>query len=179
MRNENQNERTVNVPDDELVFTPMTELLTLLSQKKVSPVEITDLYIRRIERLNIRLNAYLECSFDQARIDAKSAEQSIMDGNVTGPLMGVPVSVKDLEMTAGIRTTGGSLIFKDRIPNIDSIVVERIKEAGGIILGKTNTPEFGLLGETRNRLGDDCRNPWDLNKTSGGASGGAAVATVS
>ena len=179
MRNENQNERTVNVPDDELAFTPMTELLTLLSQKKVSPVEITHLYIRRIERLNIKLNAYLECSFDQARIDAKSAEQSIIDGNVTGPLMGVPVSVKDLEMTAGIRTTGGSLIFKDRIPNIDSIVVERIKEAGGIILGKTNTPEFGLLGETRNRLGDDCRNPWDLNKTSGGSSGGAAVATVS
>ena len=95
MRNENQNERTVNVPDDELVFTPMTELLTLLSQKKVSPVEITDLYIRRIERLNIRLNAYHECSFDQARIDAKSAEQSIMDGNDTGPLMGVPVAVKD------------------------------------------------------------------------------------
>ena len=83
----------MTILDDELAFTSMTELLALFGQKKVSPVEITDLYIRRIERLNVRLNAYLECAFDQARIDAKSAEQSIIDGNVTGPLIGVPVAV--------------------------------------------------------------------------------------
>ena len=97
----------------------------------------------------------------------------MMNGIDKGPLHGVPVSIKDLEMTKGIRTTGGSLIYRDRIPAADSTVVERVRAAGAIILGKTNTPEFGLLGHTQNLLGDHCRNPWNTELTTGGSSGGA------
>ena len=104
------------------------------------------------------------------------AEQAVVSGESLGLLHGLPVSIKDLEMTRGMRTTGGSLIFKDRVPDEDSIVVERVRNAGAVILGKTNTPEFGLLGRTENRLGGPCRNPWNLARTSGGSSGGAAAA---
>ena len=110
---------------------------------------------------------------------ARAAEQAVVRGDELGPLHGLPISIKDLEMTKGIRTTGGSLAFKDRVPAEDSIVVERVRKAGAVVLGKTNTPEFGLLGETRNRLGDDCRNPWNVERTSGGSSGGAGAAVVS
>ena len=93
-----------------------------------------------------------------------------------GPLHGVPISIKDLELTKGVRTTSGCLVFKDRMPDEDSIVVERVKESGAIILGKTNTPEFGHRGTTENLLGDACRNPWNTERTPGGSSGGAAAA---
>ena len=165
--------------DESLAFVDSVELLSLYSNREVSPVEVTELYIDRIERLNGKLNAFLECTFEQARQRAIEAEAEITKGKIKSHLLGVPLGIKDLEFTAGIRTTGGSLIFEDRIPDMDSIVVERIKSAGAVILGKTNTPEFGLLGETRNRLGEDCRNPWDMSKTPGGSSGGAAAALAS
>ncbi len=164
--------------DESLAFVDSVELLSLYSSREVSPVEVTDLYIDRIERLNGKLNAFLECTFEQARQRAIEAEAEITKGETRPQLLGVPLGIKDLELTEGIRTTGGSLIFENRIPDMDSIVVERVKSAGAVILGKTNTPEFGLLGETRNRLGDDCRNPWDVSKTPGGSSGGAAAALV-
>ena len=165
--------------DESLAFVDSVELLSLYSNREVSPVEVTELHIDRIERLNGKLNAFLECTFEQARQRAIEAEAEITKGKIKSHLLGVPLGIKDLEFTAGIRTTGGSLIFEDRIPDMDSIVVERIKSAGAVILGKTNPPEFGLLGETRNRLGEDCRNPWDMSKTPGGSSGGAAAALAS
>jgi aspartyl-tRNA(Asn)/glutamyl-tRNA(Gln) amidotransferase subunit A len=164
------------VLDENLAFTPATELRDLIAAKAISPVELTELYLDRIERLDGTLNSYLTVAADSARETARLAEAAVLRGDKLGPLHGIPVSVKDLELTRGIRTTGGSLAFKDRVPEQDSLVVERLRQAGAIIVGKTNTPEFGLSGTTENRLGDACRNPWDPTRTSGGSSGGAAAA---
>jgi aspartyl-tRNA(Asn)/glutamyl-tRNA(Gln) amidotransferase subunit A len=162
--------------DRELAFAPATEIRRLIASKKLSPVEITELFFSRTESLDPQLNAYLTLSRDQALRTAREAEQAVVRGDQLGPLHGVPISIKDLEMTAGIRTTSGSLVFKDRVPDVDSAVVERVRAAGAIILGKTNTPEFGLIGHTQNRLGDHCRNPWNTERTPGGSSGGAGAA---
>ena len=164
--------------DEKLAFTNASELQSLYASKEVSPVEVTEMFINRIERLDGQLNSFLEFTFDLAREKAKEAEKEILNGTSSGLLHGIPTTIKDMEMTKGIKSTAGSLIFKDRIPEFDSVVSERVKKENAIILGKTNTPEFGLLGETRNKLGDDCRNPWNTNMTPGGSSGGAAVSLV-
>ena len=164
--------------DNDLAFAPALELRRLIAEKRVSPVEVTELYLRRIDELDSRLNSYLTVTADEAIRSAKAAEEAVARGDELGPLHGVPISIKDLEMTRGIRTTSGSLVFKDRIPDADSVVVERVRQAGAVILGKTNTPAFGLLGHTENRLGDHCRNPWNTERTSGGSSGGAGAATA-
>lgn len=160
----------------ELAFEPATVLASKITSKEVSPVELVDLFCDRIEALDSQMNAYLTVDREGALQTARIAEQAVMDGDQLGPLHGVPISVKDLEMTKGLRTTGGSLLFQDRVPQVDSIVVERIRQSGAVILGKTNTPEFGLLGHTMNRLGDHCRNPWNTERTTGGSSGGAGAA---
>ncbi len=161
--------------DENLAFTPSHELAALISGKHVSPVEITELYFSRIDRLDPQLHAYLTLTYDEAMQAAKAAEDAVMRNDALGSLHGVPISIKDLEMTKGVRSTGGSLAFTDRIPDEDSIVVERVKAAGAIILGKTNTPEFGHRGTTENLLGEPCCNPWNTKRTSGGSSGGAAA----
>ncbi len=160
----------------ELEFASASELRDLVRDKQVSPIELVRLFYDRIERLNPQLNAYLTLVPDQALESAKAAEDAVMRGDELGPLHGVPIAIKDLEATAGIRTTGGSLVYKDRVPEADSIVAERVRATGAVILGKTNTPELGLLGHTENRLGDHCRNPWDTTRTTGGSSGGAGSA---
>lgn len=162
----------------DLAFASATEHLRLIASKQISPVELTELYLRRIEDLDDKLNSYLTLTADEALQTAKQAEAGVLRGDSLGPLHGLPISIKDLEMTRDIRTTSGSLVFKDLIPSEDSIVVERVRKAGAVILGKTNTPEFGLLGATENRLGDHCRNPWNRDRTSGGSSGGAAVSVL-
>lgn len=162
--------------DKNLVFLPAHELRTLIATKQVSPVEVTELYLQRIEQLDSQLNSYLTVTADLALATAREAEKAVMEGKSLGPLHGIPISIKDLEVTRGIRSTMGSLIFKDTVPEQDSLVVERVRQAGAIILGKTNTPEFGLLGTTENRLGDACRNPWNRERTTGGSSGGAGAA---
>jgi len=139
-------------------------------------VELTELYLRRIESLDPRLNAYLTVCGDEVLAAAREAEAAVMRGEELPPLHGVPISIKDLELTKGVRTTLGSLIFKDRVPDRDSVVVERVRRAGVVILGKTNTPEFGLYARTENRLGEPCRNPWNIECTTGGSSGGAGAA---
>ncbi len=164
--------------DDQLAFYPATEARRLVAEREVSPVELVELFLDRIESLDSKLNSYLTVSADQALADAREAEEAVMKGGELGPLHGVPISIKDLEMSAGVRTTGGSLLFQDRVPDADSAVVERVKAAGAVILGKTNTPEFGLLGHTQNRLGDHCRNPWNPDRTTGGSSGGAGAAVA-
>ena len=164
--------------NDDLAFTSTTELRALIASGQVSPVEVTELYLSRIDRLDSRLNSYLTVTADQAIDSARRAEAAVARGDALGPLHGVPISIKDLELTRGIRTTGGSLAFRDRVPDEDSIVVERVRASGAVILGKTNTPEFGLLGHTQNLLGDHCRNPWNTERTSGGSSGGAGAAVA-
>lgn len=160
----------------ELAFKSALELRRLMDTKEVSCVELVEMFLERIERLNPILNAYLALCPDEALAAAHRAQQAVQDGEQVGPLHGIPISIKDLELTSGVVTTLGSEIFKDRVPDLDSVVVERVKAAGAIVLGKTNTPEFGLSGTTENRLGDACRNPWDTGRTPGGSSGGAAAA---
>lgn len=162
----------------DFAFTPAHELVKYIAQKKISPVELTEMSLHRIERLNPKLNAFLTICAEAALQAAREAEKTVMKGQALGPLHGVPISIKDLETTERIRTTKGSLVYQDWIPDRDEIVVERLRAAGAIVLGKTNTPEFGLSGTTENRLADDCRNPWDLERTSGGSSGGAAAAVA-
>ena len=164
--------------DNELAFAPATELLELIATKQVSPVELTELYFRRIDRLDSQLNSHILLTHEEATETAKAAEEVVMRGEKLGPLHGLPISVKDTQMTRGIRTTHGSLVFKDRIPQRDAAVVERVRDAGAIILGKTNVPEFGLVGTCENRLGDHGRNPWNTDRTPGGSSGGAAAAVA-
>ena len=164
--------------DEDLAFAPASELAESIAKKQVSPVEVTELYFNRIEKFDPKLNAFLTLAHDEAMETARAAEESVMRGDKLGPLHGVPISIKDLELTKGIRSTSGSLVFKDRVPDEDSVVVERVKQAGVVILGKTNTPEFGFRGSTENRLSDACRNPWNTERTSGGSSGGAGAAVA-
>ena len=164
--------------DTELAFAPATKLRDLIAEKQVSPVELTRLYLDRIEKFNPTLNAYLTVDAEGAMSTAREAEKAVSRGDELGPLHGVPISIKDLQITKGLRTTGGSAIFKDRVPKEDSVAVERIRQAGAVILGKTNTPEFGLLGVTVNKLGKPCHNPWNPERTTGGSSGGAGAATA-
>ena len=165
--------------DADLCFTSATELARMIAAKDVSVVELTELLYQRIAELNPRLNAYLALCPDQALAQARAAQDAVQRGEALGPLLGIPVSIKDLELTRDIPTTLGSVIFRDRTPDMDSVVVERVRRAGAIIIGKTNTPEFGQSGTTENRLGDACRNPWNTERTPGGSSGGAAAALAS
>ena len=120
---------------DDLAFTSTTELRTLIAGKQVSPVEVTELYLQRIGRLDSKLNSYLTVTAGQAMDSARDAEAAMARGDDLGLLHGVPISIKDLELTRGVRTTSGSVIFKDRVPTEDSIVVERVKAAGAVVLG--------------------------------------------
>ena len=162
--------------DQELCFAPATELRQKIDAKEVSIVELTELFYERIQKFNPKLNAYLALCPEQAIAEAKLAQEKTQKGEPVGRLHGIPISIKDLEVTRGITSTMGSAVFRDRVPDIDSVVVERVRQAGAIVLGKTNTPEFGQSGTTENKLGDACRNPWDTERTAGGSSGGAAAA---
>ena len=165
--------------DDNLAFASVSELRQVIDSRQVSIVELTEMFLRRIEALNPRLNAYLTVIGDEALASAQESQDALLRGEARGPLHGIPISIKDLEVTKGIRSTMGSLVFKDHVPDQDSVVVERVRQSGAIILGKTNTPEFGFSGTTENRLGDACRNPWDTDRTAGGSSGGAGSALAS
>ena len=164
--------------DTDLAYLPATEIRSMIAEKQVSSVEMTKLYLDRIDSLDSQFNSYLTVTSDLALEMAAKADRAVARGDDLGPLHGLPISIKDLEMTEGIRTTSGSLIFADRIAAYDSVVVERVKKAGAVILGKTNTPEYGLLGHTENRLGDHCRNPWNTERTTGGSSGGAGASVA-
>lgn len=164
---------------DALEYTSAWQLAEMVRQRKLSPVELTEHLLRRIERLNPRLNAYLTIASEQAMSAARAAEGALGRGGDVPPLHGVPISIKDLIWTKGIGTTSGSLVYQDFVPGEDAAVVERLRGAGATILGKTNTPELGLSATTENRLRDPCCNPWNPERTSGGSSGGAAAAVAS
>jgi len=159
----------------ELCDLSATALQAMIAEKKVSPVDIMQSCIARYEAVDGALNALVTPAFDSAMAAAQRAEDLAMRGEITGPLHGLPVAVKDLEATAGIRTTHGSRLYADDVPDFDQGSVARLRAAGGIILGKTNTPEFGTGGNTRNRLFGATGNPFAPNLTCGGSSGGAAV----
>ena len=162
----------------DLAFAPAWKVREMVASKEVSPREVVDLFLDRIESLDPKLNSYLTVTADLAREQAAEAEAAVSRGEELGALHGVPISIKDLEFSKGIRSTMGCYVFRDHVPDEDSVVMERVKNAGAIILGKTNTPEFGQSGTTENLLGDACRNPWNTERTSGGSSGGAGSALI-
>ena len=164
--------------DIEICYMPAVDMAQAIRTRKLSPVEVINAVLSRIEWLNPQVNAYCTVVADSAREQAKQAEDKVMKGEALGPLHGVPVSIKDLTSTRGIRTTLGSRIHEHFIPDQDAIVVERLKAAGAIIIGKTNTPEFGFTGVTDNLLFGPTRNPWNLERHAGGSSGGAAAAVA-
>ena len=161
---------------EDLAFAGALKIRSLIANKEVSPVEVTSMYLSRVERLDPQLNSYLTVTADEALRAARAAEDAVMRGDSLGLLQGIPVSIKDSEDTAGVRTTMGSLFHEDRVPDKDSLPVERILGAGAVMLGKTNLPEFGMIGDTTNRLGDPCRNPWNTVRSPGGSTGGGAAA---
>ncbi len=163
----------------EICYMSATEMADAIKTRKLSPVEIMGAVLHRIERLNPRVNAYCTIVAESAMRQAHQAEAIVMRGEKLGPLHGVPVSIKDLIFTAGIRTTAGSRIYENFIPQQDAIAVERLKAAGAIVIGKTNTPEFGWVAVTDNQLFGVTRNPWNLELTPGGSSGGAAASVAS
>jgi Asp-tRNA(Asn)/Glu-tRNA(Gln) amidotransferase A subunit family amidase len=162
----------------DLCFTPATELGRLYRARQLSPVEVTEAVLARLERLNPRLNAFLTVTADHARELARAAEARATRGALLGPLDGIPYSLKDLEPTAGIRTTYGSKFFESNVPAADGTVAARLRATGGVLLGKTNTPHFGYKDMCDNLLGPPCKNPWNTERTSGASSGGAGAAVA-
>jgi aspartyl-tRNA(Asn)/glutamyl-tRNA(Gln) amidotransferase subunit A len=157
---------------------PATDLAAAIRTKQVSPVEVVNAVLNRIEQLNPQLNAFCLLTADAARQAAQAAEQAVMRGETLGPLHGVPVSIKDLVITKDVRTMRGSKLYEHDVPAEDAPVVERLKSAGAIILGKTTTPEFGFKGVTDSPVTGITRNPWNLERTPGGSSGGAGAAVA-
>ena len=165
--------------DRDLMYTPAHRLRQLVVTKGVSSVELTQAALRRIELLDPQLNAFITVDADGALSAAKAADEAVAQGGELGPFHGVPVSVKDLELTKGLRTALGSVLWRDWVPDSDSVVVERVRRSGAVILGKTNTPEFGNREETFTKIHAACNNPWDVARTPGGSSGGAAASVAS
>jgi Asp-tRNA(Asn)/Glu-tRNA(Gln) amidotransferase A subunit family amidase len=163
---------------EDVCFLSAGELSDAFRRKHLSPVETVHELLKRIDAVNPRLNAYCTVDAERAIAAASAAESALMRGDEVGPLVGIPVAIKDATETAGIRTTYGSRIFRDHIPEGDAAVVERLRRAGAIIIGKTNTPEFACKGTTDNLLFGPTRNPWDTEKTAGGSSGGSAAAVA-
>ena len=156
---------------DELAFLTAIEQADLVRRGEVTSAELVELYLGRIERLDPELNAFVTVCAEEARATGAA---ELPDG----PFRGVPLPIKDLNETAGIRTTFSSRAFADYVPDFDAAVVRRLKEAGFVVIGKTNTPELGLTAVTESELNGPCRNPWDTARTPGGSSGGAAAAVA-
>jgi amidase len=158
------------MPDTELAFASALEQAALVRRREVSPLELADLYLERIERIDPQLTAFVTVDADGARTAALT--------HADGPFAGVPIPIKDLTETAGLRTTFSCKAFANYVPDFDANVVRRIREAGFVVIGKTNTSELGTIAMTESELNGDCRNPWDTSRTPGGSSGGAAAAVA-
>jgi amidase len=155
---------------DDVAFSPAAEQARLIAARELSSVEVVETYLRRIEQLDGPLRSFVTVCAEQALAQAREPRP--------GPLGGVPIPIKDLTATAGIRTTFSCRAFADNVPGYDAAVVQKLKAAGAIVIGKTNTPEFGTIPVTESELNGACRNPWDLERTPGGSSGGAAAAVA-
>ena len=159
----------------EIPFLSVAELSELIRNKEVSPVEATEAYLERIDSLDFKFNAYLTVCRKEALEAARQAEQAITQGHYVGPMHGIPVAVKDQLWSKGIRTTVGSRLMGDFVPEEDATALANLKRAGAILLGKPNLTEFALSGSQRYSPN---RNPWDLNRFTGGSSAGSGSATA-
>jgi amidase len=160
----------------DLVAKSARELRAMIGAKTVSPVEVFDAFADRIAKVNPAVNAIVAMDLDRGRDDARKAEQAVMRGESLGLLHGLPVGVNDVQSTAGLKTTFGSLVHKDNIPDTDDLLISRIRKTGGIIMGKTNTPEFGAGANTINRVYGATVNPFATTLSASGSSGGSAAA---
>jgi len=160
----------------ELHWKPASELAAMIRRRELKPSELMDATLARIEALNPKLNAFCAMRAERALDEARAMDEKIARGEALGTLAGLPIGVKDLEDALGLPTTFGSVPFKDHRPEADSVQVARLKAAGAIVIGKTNAPEFGYTNFTKNRLFGVTRNPWNLERTPGGSSGGSAAA---
>jgi amidase len=161
----------------DICFLRAVDMVKLIREKKLSAREVMQAHLKQIGRVNSKVNAIVTLvAEEQLMAQAAAADESLAKGKLLGPLHGMPVGVKDLHETAGIRTTYGSPLHRDTVPDFDCRVVQREKAAGGIVIGKTNVPEFGLGSQTFNPVFGPTRNPYDLSKTCGGSTGGGAVA---
>lgn len=165
--------------DRDLMFTPAHEQRDMIANGQISSVELTQAALRRIAALDDKLNAFITVDEAGAVQAAQGADAAVARGDELLPLHGVPICVKDLELTAGLTTTLGCAAFADWVPDFDSAVVERLRFAGAVILGKTNTPEFGNSAETYTDFHPQANNPWDITRHPGGSSGGTSAAIAS
>jgi len=161
---------------NELTFLSAVEMALKIREKKISPVELADAHLAKIERLNLKLNAFVHVDADQARREARAAEASAMKGEALGPLHGVPISIKSCLEVAGLRCESGTRLRAGHIAEQDAPLVARLRQAGAIVLGVTNTPELLMAWETDNTLYGRTNSPWDVERTPGGSSGGEAAA---
>jgi amidase len=166
------------VPPDDLLFAPAARLLALLRARELSSTELVDAHVARIARVNPRLNAVVTLTPEAARREAAEADRRLRAGEAR-PLEGLPVTIKDSLETAGVRSTCGTKIFEDYVPASDAVTVARLRAAGAIVLGKTNLPELALDFDCDNPVFGRSNNPWDLERTPGGSSGGEAAAIAS
>src|SRR5918993_1732905 len=164
------------IPVADICELNLTELSKLLAIRELSSSEAAKATLARLERLDGKLNAFITVTGEQAIAEAKKADDEIARGRYCGPLHGVPVTIKDLFETAGVRTTAGSKILADWVPETDSAVVERLRAAGAIIIGKTNLDEFGHGGTSTLSHFGPVHNPWNTEHIAGGSSGGSAAA---
>lgn len=162
--------------DESLALLTLEKLSQNIRLREVSPVEVTESVLARIERLNPKLNAFTTITAELAREAAKKAEEELTAGEYRGPMHGIPVGIKDLTETAGIRTTYGSLSFKDYVPQTDAMIIQKLKEAGAVMVGKTATHELGFGVTTNNPFFGPTLNPWNTAHVPGGSSGGSAAA---
>ena len=165
--------------NSDLFFKPAHELANMIRRQEMTAIEICEKFIERIEKINKIVNAYCTNTFDMAREQARKADERVKKGEKIGLLNGIPTSIKDLIETKGVRTTFGSKLHENYIPEEDEVVVQRLKNAGCTILGKTNVPEFGHQFRTINKIFGITLNPWNIKMTSGGSSGGAGAAVAS
>ncbi|MFT4081659.1 MAG: amidase [Nocardioides sp.] len=163
---------------EDLIWKTAAELAELYRSREVSPVEVVDAVLDRMDRVQPVLNIMVTGTAEQARAEAAAAEKRFQIGDQLPPLYGVPITVKDLVDTSGVRTTYGCVAFADHVPDEDAVGWARLREQGVILLGKTTTPEFGLLGVTESKLTGSTSTPWRPGYNSGGSSGGAAAAVV-
>src|SRR5262245_10506803 len=166
------------MPNDDVAMLSAVELAAKIRTRKLSPVEVTKAVLARIERYNPSLNALVTMQAEEALCAAAKAEDVLMRGQAVGPLCGVPLHVKDNLHVAGSRTTFGSKLYEENVTGEDCPAVERLRKAGMILIGRTNTPEFGWKGVTDNRVFGITRNPWNVALTPGGSSGGASAAVA-
>ena len=160
---------------NDLVFRSAGELAGLVRTKEVSPVEITDAFLARIDQLNPKLNAFITVTADEARLRAHEAEREIASGSYRGPLHGIPYAPKDILATRGIRTTNGSRVTPDWVPDYESTITERLRAAGAVLLGKLNLLEFAMGSGVLSGFGPS-RNPWHLDYSPSGSSSGSGTA---